>query len=277
VRFEHAWSDRDAILYALSVGARTETDLALLYEGAAGFRTAPTFALAPMAGLVMPMVAELGLELGSLLHAGQSLEVHRELPVSGSAPVERRVAEVIDKGRAAILKCHDTVGDYATGVSTWWIAEPGAAARLANRVEAPAEQPAAAAPTGAEAARAAGVTPAAVPARAADFRAVFATTAEQSALHRLVGDRNPVHIDPALSASTGQPRPFLHGLCTFGALGLALQRARGRRLERLEARFTAPVFPGEAIDFEGWDDLTLARASVAGRTVMAPVTAAFAA
>ena len=56
--FDYAWDDRAVILYALSVGARVNDDLALLYEGDGGrFRTAPTFALAPMAGLVMPMVA----------------------------------------------------------------------------------------------------------------------------------------------------------------------------------------------------------------------------
>lgn len=264
MRFDYIWSDRDAILYALSIGARVETDLALLYEGSPEFHTAPTFALAPTAGLVMPMVAELGLDLGSLLHAGQALVVHRPMPVSGSVVVERHLVEVVDKGRAALVLCHDTVGDYATGVSTWWVADPTAAARLAQHTT-PAKPPAAAPPPAA----------AAAPAGAPDFHAVFATTAEQSALHRLAGDRNPVHIDPALSAATGQPRPFLHGLCTFGALGLALQRARGHRLTRLEARFTAPVFPGDAIAFEAWDDLTTARAVVAGRTVMAPVTAAF--
>lgn len=262
MRLEYAWSDREAILYALSVGARVETDLALLYEGSPSFGTAPTFALAPMAGLVMPMVAELGLEVGSLLHAGQSLVVHRPMPVSGSVVVERRVAEVVDKGRAALVVCHDTIGDYATGTSTWWIAEPGAAARVAEHATAaPAPAPTAA--------------PTAVPPRPPDFRATFATSPEQSALHRLAGDRNPVHIDPALAAATGQPRPFLHGLCSFGALGLALQRARGRRLASLEGRFTAPVFPGDAIAFEAWDDLTTARALVGDRTVIGPVSATF--
>ena len=86
MRFDYAWSDRDAILYALSIGARVESDLALLYEGSPEFRTAPTFALAPMAGLVMPMVAELGLELGSLLHAGQSLEI---APPDAGRPARR--------------------------------------------------------------------------------------------------------------------------------------------------------------------------------------------
>ena len=47
MRFDYTWSDRDAILYALSIGARVETDLALLYEGSPEFRTAPTFALSP--------------------------------------------------------------------------------------------------------------------------------------------------------------------------------------------------------------------------------------
>lgn len=270
MRLDYTWDDRDAILYALSVGARVADDLALLYEGDDGFRTAPTFALAPMAALVMLMVGALGIELGSLLHAGQSLVVHRAMPASGAAPVERRVVEVVDKGRAAIVVCRDTVGDYATGVSTWWIAEPGAAARLAERVE-PAPAPAAAARPAAVPARPA------VPARGPDVTSSFATTPEQAALHRLAGDRNPVHIDPALAAATGQPRPFLHGLCTFGALGLALERASGRRLTELEARFTKPVFPGAAIGFEAWDGGTVARAVVDGETVMGPARAAFAA
>ena len=51
----------------------------------------------------------------------------------------------------------------------------------------------------------------------------------------------------------------------------------GGRLARLEGRFTAPVFPGDAIGFEAWDDLTVARAVVGGTMVMGPVGVAFAA
>jgi acyl dehydratase len=171
------------------------------------------------------------------------------------------VVEVVDKGRAALMVCEDTVGDYATGWSTWWIAQPGAAERLAGAATAGAPPPPAAA--------------AAVPDAAPSFTASWTTTPEQAALHRLNGDRNPVHIDPALAATTGQPRPFLHGLCTFGALGLALDRAAGpdRHLTTLSGRFTRPVFPGDTLTFDAWDDLTVTRASVDGEPVLGPASA----
>jgi acyl dehydratase len=264
---EYAWDDRAVILYALSVGAQLPGDLALLYEK--GLRTAPTFALAPMAGLVMPMVEALGLELRALLHAGQELVVDRPMPPGGRATVTRRVIEVVDKGRAALMVCEDAVADadglLATGRSTWWIDGAGG--------------------FGGERAVRAGVASPRIPERAPDVSVAFATSAEQAALHRLSGDRNPVHIDPEMAIAAGQPRPFLHGLCTFGALGLALDRAAGpgRRLASLAGHFTRPVFPGDVLELEGWwteagegaGAGATARAAVEGETVLGPVAAGF--
>lgn len=250
--FDYEWNDRDVILYALGIGALLPGDLELLYENAP-LRTAPTFALAPMAGLVMPMVAALEIELPALLHAGQELTMARPLPVQGQARVTRRVVEVVDKGRAALVVCEDAVGDYATARSTWWIEGRGGFGGAACAAVTP--------------------PPPAIPERAPDFSAAWTTTTEQAALHRLSGDRNPVHIDPGVAATTGQPRPFLHGLCTFGALGLALDRAAGpqRRLVSLAGRFTKPVFPGDTLAFEAWDGGTVARVMVGGATVLGPV------
>jgi acyl dehydratase len=77
-------------------------------------------------------------------------------------------------------------------------------------------------------------------------------------IYRLSGDRNPLHVDPALAEKAGFPRPILHGLCTFGIAGHALLRMvcdyEPRRLRSLRGRFTAPVFPGETIVTEIWRD-----------------------
>ncbi|WCB96277.1 hypothetical protein DSM104299_05034 [Baekduia alba] len=256
--FDYTWDDRDVILYALSIGARLPGDLGSLYEDAP-LRTAPTFALAGMAGLVMPTVAALEIELSALLHAGQELTVARELPVRGTARVTRRVVEVVDKGRAALVVCEDQIGNYATARSTWWIEGAGGFGGAGGG------SPAASAP------------PVVIPERAPEFSEEWTTTTEQAALHRLNGDRNPVHIDPAVAATTGQPGPFLHGLCTFGALGLALNRAAGpdRRLVSLSGRFTKPVFPGDAVRFEAWEGGMVARASVGDVVVLGPVGAAY--
>jgi acyl dehydratase len=270
------WDERDAILYALGIGARLPEDLAFLYEGrggdgagagdAAGPRVAPTFALAAVTLALPPLVAALAIDLRALLHATQSIALHRVPPAHGRATVTRRITGVWDKGRAALVDCEDVIedagGPLATARSAWWIA--GAGGFGGPRAD-PATPPAPAPPP---------------QDRAPDVRHQVRTTTQQAALHRLSGDRNPVHIDPELARAAGQPRPFLHGLCTFGALGHALDRAAGpgRRLATLEGRFTRPVFPGDALDVEAWwtgADAAACAVAVGGETVLGPARATF--
>ena len=87
---------RDAILYALAVGASSEeTDL--VYER--DLRVLPTYACA--LGL---WAVEAAGELGAYdrkfsLHASQSLTVHQSMPQSGTLETTGRITGVWDKGR----------------------------------------------------------------------------------------------------------------------------------------------------------------------------------
>jgi acyl dehydratase len=265
---EWAWTDRDVILYALSVGARLPGDLAYLYERD-GPVVAATFPLAATTPALFPLVDALGIDLKALLHASQAIELRRVPAPAGRATVTRRVTGVWDKGAggAAIVDVEDTIeddasdGPLAVARSSWWVADAGGFG--GERGTGPARAPFSGG----------GLSP--------DVRATIATSPEQAALHRLVGDRNPVHIDPELARAAGQPRPFLHGLCTLGALGHALDRAAGshRRLASLSARFTRPVFPGDTLFAEGWhagDDTTHARVSVRDDVVLADAVATYA-
>ncbi len=77
-------------------------------------------------------------------------------------------------------------------------------------------------------------------------------------IFRLMGDENPLHIDPASAKSSGYEAPILHGAATFGiAAHAVLRTAAGydpARLASIEARFSRPVFPGETIRTELWRD-----------------------
>jgi acyl dehydratase len=84
----------------------------------------------------------------------------------------------------------------------------------------------------------------------------YRTSPDQALLYRLSGDRNPLHSDPTFAAMAGFDRPILHGLCTYGFTGRALLHALAGsdpgRLGHMEGRFSAPVFPGDAVTVSMW-------------------------
>jgi acyl dehydratase len=64
---------------------------------------------------------------------------------------------------------------------------------------------------------------------------------------------NPLHADPGAAISAGYPQPILHGMATFGIASFAVLQAAGlppAALRTIEARFTAPVYPGETLRIE---------------------------
>jgi acyl dehydratase len=72
----------------------------------------------------------------------------------------------------------------------------------------------------------------------------------------LCGDLNPLHIDPEVAARAGFERPILHGLATYGMAAVAVMQALGiddpSRLRGFDARFSAPVLPGDTLEFKIW-------------------------
>ncbi len=61
-----------------------------------------------------------------------------------------------------------------------------------------------------------------------------------------------------MAAKAGFPRPILQGLALFGMAAWAALRttceADPARLRDFDARFTAPIFPGETIRTKLWQD-----------------------
>ncbi|WP_030175323.1 MaoC/PaaZ C-terminal domain-containing protein [Spirillospora albida] len=241
-----AYDDTKPILYALAVGARA-ADLDLVFER--DLRVLPTFALT-LAQWAPDVLGSAGaFDVTTAVHGTQRLAVRRPLPASGEITMDARVAEVWDKGRAAVF---DVAVESDHFEATWSLFAPGRGA------------------FGGERGPSAATRPEAVP----DHTTQVATQPNQAALYRLLGDRHHLHIDPDAAKVAGMPRPIMHGLCTLAAVTLPLAAATGAHpadLVELEGRFAAPVFPGDRLTLAAWTgggDGARFEAAVDGTTVL---------
>ncbi|WP_454162066.1 MaoC/PaaZ C-terminal domain-containing protein [Gordonia iterans] len=241
-----SWTPREVALYNLTVGgAHDPMDPAgLAYVDDVRPKVLPTFATvaATFLATAPPQVRFPGvdIDLAKVVHGSQEVVVHRPLPPAGSATARTRIAEVQDKGSAAVIVQESTAIDDAG--DPLWTARSSIFAKgeggfggergSSNRV--------------------------ALPDRAPDHTIEVPTLPQQALLYRLCGDRNPLHSDPAFAAAAGFPRPILHGLCTYGAvcravvdqvLGGDVTAAAG-----FGASFTGVVFPGETVRVRAWED-----------------------
>jgi acyl dehydratase len=70
------------------------------------------------------------------------------------------------------------------------------------------------------------------------------------------GDHNPIHVDENVAKMAGLPGIVVHGLCTMAFTSKVmidqLCNRDPRRLGRLRARFSRPVFPGQEITTAVW-------------------------
>jgi acyl dehydratase len=70
------------------------------------------------------------------------------------------------------------------------------------------------------------------------------------------GDHNPIHVDENVAKMAGLPGIVVHGLCTMAFASKViidhLCTHDPRKLRRLRARFSRPVFPGQEITTAVW-------------------------
>ena len=240
-----AWKDRDAMLYALGIGLGSDPlngdELPFVYEN--GLKAVPTFAtvLAMTEGYGR-LIARSGINFARVVHGEETVELHRALPAEGEGRVTSRVAAVYDKGeKGAVMIVETTIKDPAGG----------AIATLRSSIFARADGGFGGSSEGE-------AEPHKVPDRPADLSLDFPTRPDQALLYRLSGDRNPLHADPAFAKLVGFPRPILHGLCTFGITCRAVMQGYTgfdpARVKSHQARFSAPVFPGETVSVDLWRD-----------------------
>jgi acyl dehydratase len=97
-----------------------------------------------------------------------------------------------------------------------------------------------------------------MPARKPDLAVEIQTRPDQALIYRLNGDRNPLHCDPEVARRAGFQRPILHGLCSYGITCRAVLKGvldyDADRILSHQARFSAPVIPGDLMVVDIWVD-----------------------
>ncbi|KAH7259806.1 hypothetical protein NW759_002743 [Fusarium solani] len=239
----YTYTERDLILYALSIGAH-HSNLPLVWEGHKDFTALPVFGLIPFFNAKLPYKMEdlmLGYDQRMLLHVDQYLEIRSPIPPSGELRTFPKLIQVVDKGRdAMVVQGFTTVTDKnqevffnETTVLVRGSGGFGGDSVLADRGAATARN-----------------NP---PSRAPDVMVEEKTHEGQAALYRLNGDLNPLHIDPEFSQKGGFKVPILHGLCSLGIAGKHIFQTYGS-YRSVKARFTSVVLPGQTLQTEMWKE-----------------------
>ena len=239
-----SWTSKDALLYALGVGAGTE-ELAFTTENTTDTnqRVLPTFGVALTLGRKggVPLEKLGTFESARELHGGMGIQLEDEFPPEGEVDSLGSIAGIWDKGNSAMVQVDSDSFDVKTGKLLFktqsvfflfgeggWGGDRGSV----PKIEYPDAEP--------------------------THRVTYKTHKDIALIYRLTGDRNPLHTDPAFAARAGFDRPIMHGLCTYGYTGRALLHSLcasdPARFRSMNARFSKPVIAGDALTISIWVD-----------------------
>jgi acyl dehydratase len=236
-----SWTSKDALLYALGVGAGVD-DLQFTTENTKDTpqRVLPTFAvIIGTGGIPFDKMGTFNPAL--MLHGAEGIELMDEIPPEGEVESTGRIAAIWDKGKAAAVELVSESVNVATGkpllktkMTAFLRGEGGFGG---ERGPSPTFE---------------------LPDRKADHEVHYETRIDQPLIYRLSGDRNPLHSDPSFAKMGGFDRPILHGLCTYGFTGRALLGAvcdnDPSRFKAMDGRFSKPVMPGDELTISMWVD-----------------------
>ena len=250
-----AYGPDDVILYHLGIGAgaRATDPAELEYTYEKNLKVLPSFAVVASSGMTsrarrardvadertggLGSVPGLSFDPVLLLHGEQDVEIHRPLPTAAELTSRGRIAEIYDKGKAALVIAEYAARDedgplFTNRMSLFLRGEGGFGGPPGPK---PAHEK---------------------PARRPDGVVEAATLPQQALLYRLNGDKNPLHADPEFAKRGGFEAPILHGLCSFGIVCKAVVDAAlggdPSRVARYSARFAGVAFPGETYRISWW-------------------------
>jgi acyl dehydratase len=238
----YTYGKDDVILYHLGVGAGNPptdpNELEYTYEK--NLKVLPSFGVIPVFGAMggLASVPGLSFNFAMLLHGEQDIEIHQPIPPEATITNRGRIAEIWDKGKAALVVLEVETTDesgqplFTNRFSLFLRGEGGFGGEKGPRAgnEAPDRRP--------------------------DGIIETPTLPQQALIYRLSGDKNPLHADPEFAKLGGFDKPIIHGLCSYGIVCKAIvDRVLGgdvAKVSRYQARFAGVGFPGETYLTSYW-------------------------
>jgi acyl dehydratase len=236
--YEFSYDEKDLIIYALGIGFGKDC-LEYVYEGDKDFKAFPTFGVIFPANAGAEAFLSTKANFATVVHGEQNLQIHNPLPREATVLTTAVIEGIYDKGSGALIVMRfDSKGKNGVPLCSNWV---GAFVRGAGGFGG-AAQPRKEIPT--------------IPQKSPDFVLDAQTGVNQAALYRISGDRNPLHIDPAVANAVGFKEPILHGLCTYGVICRRFVKevlqSDAAKLKSYSARFSTPVIPGESLQTKVW-------------------------
>jgi acyl dehydratase len=239
------YSGDDVLLYALGVGFGDDPDqsreLAYVYRQPL-LKTVPTLAtMLPKSGFPS---ADHGWDGQQAIHAEHKLELFRPLPASARLLANRRVVDVTENRDGAVVAIVVQAEVRMTSDETALFA------LLSTLVAGSHNAYKRALPAAFVRNR--------LPKRDPDLSCDIRTRPDHSLLFSLSGDHNSLYTDPATASRSGFESPLLHGRCVLGIACRAILRTicdyDYTLIRGMEARLSGPVFPGDTVTTDMWQD-----------------------
>lgn len=235
--FTKEYSHKDAILYALGVGAGF-SDLQYCYEK--NLKVIPSFSIASIFDTLAEFAIKAEVNLAGILHGEQDLIFHNPIPPEGTLTTNGRITNIYDKGKdkgALVIgesETHHSNGNklFTSTFSLFCRLDGGFDGKISPKTifEFPQREP--------------------------DFVVKETPLIEQPLIYRLSGDIFPLHADPKFAKASGFEKPIMHGLCTHGfacrALLSRLIPNEPEKARRMACRFSSTLYPGVPIKTLIW-------------------------
>ena len=253
-----SYTDASSMLYALGIGLGADPadgkELPYVYE-VPSQKTVPTLATVLLRD---DLLAGCGFDDGQVFHVALKLDLYRPLPAAAQLLANRRVLAVQDlgDGRGARIVVRSEVRLARSEAALF---------SLASTLLAPGEGGFGGAPPSDA------VVPQALPKRDPDLSCDIVTRPDQALLFRISSGRGALHVEAGAARAAGFERPVLQSRCVAGLACRAILETiceyDHTLITGFAAQFAAPVYPGETLTTDMWQDRNIVsfRSSVKAR------------